>query len=69
MNNQKKYRITRATLHYEGGKKDIIQSSIFTDDIEDERKRLKAEFNCEKVSFRIYDYSSKSRYTVKHGND
>ena len=49
----KKYRITRATLRYEDNRKDIIQSSIYTNDIEAERKRIKKEYKCKGVDFRI----------------
>lgn len=51
--NKHKYRITRATLYYENKTKDIIQSSIYTDDIEAIRTRMIEEYKCKTVHFRI----------------
>ena len=51
----KKYKITRATLRFEDGTKDMIHSSIETDCIEEERKRIKLEFSCKSVEFRFFE--------------
>lgn len=51
----KLYRITRATLYYENGQKDIIQSSIYTNNIEHERTRIINEYGCKKVHMRIVE--------------
>lgn len=55
----KKYKITRTTLRFEDGTKDMIHSSIETDCIEEERKRLKKEFNCKNVEFRFFEMNFK----------
>lgn len=49
----KKYLIKRTTLRYENGLCDILESQFETDNLEEERTRLKAEHNCKNVHFRF----------------
>ena len=46
-----KYKIIRAFIVYHNGNKDTLEGEFETNDIEFERKRLIAEFNCKTVYF------------------
>lgn len=49
----KKYLIKRTTLRYEDSTCDILESQFECDNLEEERKRLKNEYNCKNVHFRF----------------
>lgn len=46
-----KYKIIRAFIVYMNGQKDIMENEFETNDLEAERSRLIAEFNCKAVYF------------------
>lgn len=49
----KKYIIKRTTLRFENGLSDILESQIETDNISEERERIKQEYGCKQVHFRF----------------
>lgn len=52
-----KYKITRAFIVYQNGHKDTLENEIETNDLETERDRLTAQFNCKTVYFTFTEKS------------